>query len=138
MLAVIGSCKPFICNIRVMNVISVSSVSNYTLHPGTCVGAAIATTRLHIHECAEACDAHALCTAFVYDSRVYCFLKRRRCAALIPSLSQRLYVRKTNKGSFSYGNSSLDYGRPTTTTVAILASFLYNDICLLFRNRQQL
>ncbi|KAK2173092.1 hypothetical protein NP493_906g00047 [Ridgeia piscesae] len=76
----------------------VSSVSNYTLHTGTCKEATMATLRVPIHKCAEACDAHARCTAFVFDNGIWCFLKRWPCPDPLPSPSQRLYVSKTNKG----------------------------------------
>ncbi|KAI0216085.1 Beta-1,4-N-acetylgalactosaminyltransferase bre-4 [Lamellibrachia satsuma] len=73
----------------------VSSVSNYNLRQGTCKHSTITTLRIPIHKCAEKCDANTQCSAFVYDSRVWCFLKRRPCRDILPSESQRLYVKKT-------------------------------------------
>ncbi|KAK2185457.1 hypothetical protein NP493_233g01014 [Ridgeia piscesae] len=83
----------------------VSSVSAYNLINGTCKQGTMATLRVAIHKCAEACDAHDKCSAFVYDNGVWCFLKRGQCRHIRPSRTQRLYVKKTTVGSFkSFAN----------------------------------
>ena len=78
----------------------VSSISNYTIVNGTCKDHTIYAVREPIQRCAELCDANEHCRAFVYDSHVWCLLKRQACRQVLPSQSQRLYVRKINESRY--------------------------------------